>query len=546
MANYVRKEPCIKCRANGNDTKGDNRVIYDDGSYYCFACGDFKTSGFTLSDEIKLEILPTEVVETVLKKRGATKETIKTYGVKAVVDDEGAVKLSFPFTDINGVESNYQYRGVDLSTGNLTKDITYSKGKVRIPLLGWRLVKPTTETVIICEGLTDCLALASVVKQSNTVVVGMTSATAAVRAASHVLTANDKLKIVLAFDNDDAGREAVQFFVDTVENHSEGRVINRLVIPQEYNDVCDWLAADVDHTLEFKHITGGGVIGSEDIAAKVGSYLTTATTKKQIELSFSPTLSDALRLMPGKLVGIIGSSGEGKSTVAEHFAMEALQQKLNVFVVSQEMLPEEFAIKLLRMVRNQPLDSPKFISTLSKEDINDIVKQTETLCRTLGMTDSFGAMSIDNIDKAILRLTAAGRHPDLVIIDHLLAISSDTEVATILDVCKKLKGLARAHNTCVVILTHTNKQPHSKGIIQPRLNSAYGSSGIPIYCDSALGIASDKRACITMVETVKFERMGGKYANVSLSYSDYCLSEQVTGDKTTYSEDEDDVETEIY
>ena len=38
MGNVVRKEPCPKCREMGGDKSGDNLVIYEDESAYCFAC----------------------------------------------------------------------------------------------------------------------------------------------------------------------------------------------------------------------------------------------------------------------------------------------------------------------------------------------------------------------------------------------------------------------------------------------------------------------------------------------------------------------------
>ena len=34
----MNTEPCPKCRALGNDTRGDNLVLYKDGGKHCFAC----------------------------------------------------------------------------------------------------------------------------------------------------------------------------------------------------------------------------------------------------------------------------------------------------------------------------------------------------------------------------------------------------------------------------------------------------------------------------------------------------------------------------
>jgi hypothetical protein len=38
----LRYEPCPRCREKGNDTRGDNLVLYADGSGHCFACAYHK------------------------------------------------------------------------------------------------------------------------------------------------------------------------------------------------------------------------------------------------------------------------------------------------------------------------------------------------------------------------------------------------------------------------------------------------------------------------------------------------------------------------
>lgn len=552
MANVVESVACPKCQQKGGDKSGNNRLLYDDGGHFCFACGDYKTGSGSLSTStIELTTLPMFTTEAILGSRGISAQVIKDYGVTTVVNDSGQLYVKLPFHDVNRAEVAYQLRAVDTSTGTLTGEKRFSKGKIPLPLFGWRLVSPATKQIVVCEGLSDCLYFASIYKRSDTVVLGMASATSAKKAAAHLLAYDKDYRIVLAFDNDDAGHMATDTFAQYVELHNEEKVIYSISLPSEFKDICEWsptaaaLKEAVDSALP---LSLSGLLGAEEIGQRVSEYFEALSSSSQIELSFSPTISKALRLMPGKLIGIIGASGEGKSTFVEHLAMEFLQQKLSVFAVSQEMLAEEFAIKLLRMVRNQPLDDPFFVKRLSKEEKQEIVKQTTSLTRLLNMTDGFGVMSVENIDRHIHKLTAAGRHPDLVIVDHLLAITSDSETGTILDACRDLKALARAHNTCVTILTHTSKPQKGRGIQQPTLNAAYGSSGIPIYCDAALGIASDKQSCITMVETVKLERLGGGYANVTFSYKDYCLTELEEGTRVNYEKDaEDDYEeTEIY
>lgn len=39
MAKCVKHAPCPRCRERGQDTRGDNLGIYDDGTVHCYACG---------------------------------------------------------------------------------------------------------------------------------------------------------------------------------------------------------------------------------------------------------------------------------------------------------------------------------------------------------------------------------------------------------------------------------------------------------------------------------------------------------------------------
>ena len=47
MGKIVKHEACEKCREEGRDRTGDNRAVYADGGYFCFACGDSKSGRVT-------------------------------------------------------------------------------------------------------------------------------------------------------------------------------------------------------------------------------------------------------------------------------------------------------------------------------------------------------------------------------------------------------------------------------------------------------------------------------------------------------------------
>lgn len=548
MANFLKTAACPKCQSRGGDSKGNNRVIYDDNSYYCFSCGDFKTgTGSRSLTETEYSELPMYTTEAILGKRGISAEVIKNYGVKTLVDEDGQLSIKFPFHDVNRVESNCQYRAVDSATGELLHEIKFSKGKIKIPLFGWQLVKPQTKTLIICEGLTDALYFASNFSRSDTAVLGMSTATAAKKAAAHIQAYDNNYTIILAFDNDEAGNSAAERFADSF---GEEKVLFRLSIPSEYNDVCEWSPnkEQLSEAITNAHpVSMLGILGAAEIVDRADKYLRALASDTHVKLSFAPKLTKATRFMPGKLIGIIGASGEGKSTLAEHLIMEFLQQSKKVFVVSQEMSPQEVAVKLLRMVRNLPLDDPDYVRTMTEEDFQQMRKDLRRLVDLMNSTDSYGQMSIETIEKHIYKLISIGRHPDLIVVDNLLAIAPTGEAECLKNICRDLKDLAEKHQTCIILISHTTKPPKKhRGVYQPPLNDAYGSSGMAISPDSVLGVVSDKEANVTYIHTAKLDRMGGKYANITYDYKDYCLIEQESGTRSNYNDEEDETYEDVY
>lgn len=46
----LRYQPCPKCRNNGKDSRGDNLVVYPDGSEHCYACRYHRNSYFRFNE----------------------------------------------------------------------------------------------------------------------------------------------------------------------------------------------------------------------------------------------------------------------------------------------------------------------------------------------------------------------------------------------------------------------------------------------------------------------------------------------------------------
>lgn len=549
------REQCPKCAAAGADNSKDNLVVYKDGHARCYSCGYHVSSGSQSTfkhTEPTYKPLMSHTTESILGKRGISTEAIKRYDVSTLLNEEtGEIWIKFPLHDSNRAVYTNHLRQVDTATGTLTRRMAFSpKGKMLLPVFGWRLVSKA-KTILVCEGETDALIAASRLPKNSTIVaVGLVGTSNAKRLGALLAALPDKKEVVLAFDNDSAGKEARQTVLTYVEAHGldEQLKFKVLNIPSAYNDLGDWLTAESDLNLEEAITTFStasmlsGILDGEQMAQGLEEYINELRNTSVVDLKFSPTLSNALRLFPGKLVGIIGDAGQGKSTFAEHLIMEFLSSSKRVLMVSQEMTPPEVALKLARMVRNQPLDNPRFLKGLTEEERAEIANDVRRIAKNLFTTEGFGSLEVAKIDKTLHLLTAENLKPELVVIDHLLAICDTLEANTIVNTCKDIKELARNHQVCIILLSHVRKLTPGRGkVTRPKLSDAYGAQGLQINADCVLGVSSDKDTRETYVDTVKLERLGGSKADVTFKYQDYCLFEE---DARNYDEETTDEEEE--
>lgn len=535
-----QREQCPKCASKGLDNSKDNLAVYSNGGRHCFSCG-FTITGTASAAassssayETTETTMPQHTVDAILGKRGISPTTLASYGVR-MIEKNDDYYIVFPVHDATGSEYTQHYRLVDSGTGSLTRTMKYPKGiKLKTPLFGVNQVQSQTKIVLVCEGETDALiAATSLAGRTDIACVGLLGTTMANRAAMFAARYWGNLKIVIAFDSDDPGKEATTVFSESLAAHSEA-VCHKLALPTGFKDIGDWLSSGAVAPLEFADfvlhaapVMNSAFLNSEQVADRLEGYLRKISSDGGMKLKFSPRLSNAVKIQPGKLIGLLGDASQGKSTLAEHFVLEAITQKREVFFISAEMSAEEVAMKLMRTIRQEPLHQTGYVQNLPENEFNSILDDTRRLLHWLTMIDDFGTCNLATLEQYLLELGSYGKPPELVVIDHLLAIADNLDKDTLQDTCKQLKALARKYNTAILLLCHIRKpmQSQKRTIYRPVLADAYGSNGLQMYSDVVIAVAKDVEKSITMVETVKMERMEGVYADVMLKYEDWRLAE---------------------
>lgn len=182
----VSRSQCPECKKLGYDNSADNLANYDDGHSFCYRCNHLVQGDTNLSEEVTYEYCDW---------RGITRDTYKFYGALTKIDHQGAhVSIGFPYPS-----GGCKVRRRD------DKEF-YSTGEVK-GLFGFDRFEPGShKTITITEGELDACSLYQITRTPCVSVRGASSAAGDVGVLRSELNLYER--ILLAFDNDTAGREA--------------------------------------------------------------------------------------------------------------------------------------------------------------------------------------------------------------------------------------------------------------------------------------------------------------------------------------------------
>ena len=235
---FVRHEPCENCGSS------DGKSLYSDGHTFCFVCHHYVHGDGTVNNNVMTTNVQLQGSAGRLQKRGISEQTCEKF--KCYRDGE---KLRFYYFSSDGALIGAKVKG---------KDKTFTcEGKVN-SLFGMQLFrhKTTNKTkkLVITEGEMDCLSVWEA--QPHWDVVSIPNGAQAAKKAiqNHYEWINHYDKIVLFFDNDEAGQKAAtdcaqvlppgKVYIGALEEHKDASEALQAGDAEAIRAVCNY-----DHVL---------------------------------------------------------------------------------------------------------------------------------------------------------------------------------------------------------------------------------------------------------------------------------------------------------
>lgn len=500
MSTISHKEACPRCRRNGNDSSGDNLVVYADNSAHCFACGYTRPSeaykeamgwttdneeekGLPVTREALTEEEKVEVKELTGTKgynyRGIRDETSKYFGVRYEysVEDGKPVAQYVPCT-INGELVGYRVR-------RFPKDFSHSIGKVgkECQLIGQFRFQTHTKTCVIVGGETKLLNTYQILKDDlqrrgkdydpPAVVASTLGESGAWKQVQAQYSFFEQFeKIIICMDSDKAGVKAAEAIAKVLP---KGKAwIMKMRLKDVDNYVVDSNGTPLGREREWmedywnaKAWTPDGIVGSGSLADKRRQ---TALAPK---VPLPPFMHRLEKMMAGgiplkSIINLGSASGTGKSTIIDECTyFWIFNSPYKPGIVTLESDAGQYSTKLLSRhvgFKIDLLETPE--EKMAFMNRPDIVEAERNLDykengeqRYYLIEDRDGG--IDSMKSKIEELIIACGC-QLIILDPIQDILdglSNEEQATFL---KWMKGMLKSHDVIFANVNHVRKSQGGK------------------------------------------------------------------------------------
>ena len=491
----ITTEPCPECRRNGNDNKGDNLAVYDDGHKYCYAC-NYLDQGRGNEQTI---VPPRKIsrsfemvgVSGAIKDRRISQGIVEKFGVTLEYNKDGSIS-----------RHHYPYYNQDTGDAVGTKARCCSEKSFYVTgtlentmLFGQQLWPEGGKFVTVTEGEVDAMAVSEMFDGKWPVVSLKTGSAGAVKDIKQNLEWLETFdKVVICFDTDTAGKKATKEVLPLFSPKKAKSVTLPL------KDAGDMLQEGkvqefVRNWWDAKDYKPDGIVTLKDIIKEIEDREEVVNLDYPWECLNEKT--HGFRI--GELVTITSGSGMGKSQFMREVEFHIYNvTKDKIAIIALEEGPVMSGLGVASLFAEKPLHR------LSREnkDSENKVEQVKWLRQLDDERFEFWAhMGSTNEADLYSRIRYMAKALDCkwFILDHLSIIVSDQQVdderKAIDRIMTKLRMIVQELNIGMFLVSHLKRpsgRAHEDGG-QISLAELRGSASIAQLSDIVLGLERNQQ-----------------------------------------------------
>ena len=501
---FVAHEPCNNCGSS------DANSVYSDGHKFCFVCqtytpaeGDTPTTHMTNDSKTKARFLGEAEA---LKKRRISEATNNFYRIYRYGNT-----LRFPYYGDDGTVAGFKIK-------TKSKDFHYEGGSTST-LFGQHLFPTTGKRIVITEGELDAASCYEVMSGWPMVSLPHGAASAKKDLQRQIPFLQGYQEIVLFFDNDDAGREAIESASGILPS---GRVkIARL---ENYKDASDALQANDPDAIrraiwDAKPYRPDGIVDGKNLL-----QLVTEPDADSKYLYEYEGLNEKLHgIRYGELITITAGTGSGKTSFVRDLAAHLCDLGETVGILELESNNKRTALGLMSAAAGKAYH-------IGEHDEKEL---TEAFNATLNnwnvyLFDGFGSFDPDVIYNRIEYL-ASGLECRVIFLDHLSILLSglDGDERRMIDsTMTRLRSLVERTGITLFLVSHlrrsnSDNNSHEEGG-RVSLGQLRGSHSISQISDCVIALERDQQSednnNITTVRVLKNRYSGEVGVATRLTY----------------------------
>ena len=505
---FIQHEACPECGSK------DNLARYSTGQGYCFGCSYWEAPTGEGRVEAKITTEVTSKMELftgnsgAIVDRGINADVVKKYGVTLQYGEDGLIKKHcYPYHNVDGEHLGNKIRTVD------SKEFIYNGSSKDVGLFGENVFKGGGKYITVCEGELDAMSVHQMFGNKYASVslrTGSKGAKNDIKRSLEYLESFDA--VVLCFDKDVAGKEAVKSVVDLF-SPNKVRVCN--LHSKDANDMlmAGQIANFTRQWWDAKSYRPDGIVASEE----TWDILTEEIRVESVPYPWLGINELTYGFRTGELVTITSGAGMGKSQMVrelEHYLLNATEDNIGVLALEESV--KNTTLGVMSIEANKPLHLD--LDNTDDEELRGYWEATMGKGRMF-MYDHFGSTSEDNLLSKV-RYLAKGLDCKWIVLDHLSIVVSDQEVQderkAIDSIMTKLRQLVQETGIGLFLVSHL-RRPMGKGHEeggQISLSELRGSASIAQLSDMVIGLernqqADDPRVRNTTIVRVLKNRFSG-------------------------------------